>query len=263
MIASACVLAIVLASIAEPAEVEDPIARAEMHFQRGEALEQSVPKDDPVRAREIMDEAQREYVAAAEAFGAAYESTKQPVFLYARAQAARLGARCDLALVYYDEFLATGPPEEAVLQAKANRKRCTATEPTAVVPPPRMTPQPDNGKAPSRDTPRRQWIRDPAGGVLVALGGVTGIIGASLIAFATTRDGSAVQAGNEDEYLNRKNAARVQHRVGIAATAVGGAMLIAGITRWGVLAARERKQRVSAGVAGSRRGAGLTVSVWF
>ena len=97
----------------------------------------------------------------------------------------------------------------------------------------------------------------------MALGGVTGIIGASLLGFASTRDGSAVSAGNEDEYINRKNAARVQHRVGIAATAVGGAMLIAGITRWSVLAARERKQRLSAGVAGSRRGAALTVSVWF
>ena len=94
MIASACALAIVLAFSAEPAEVDDPVARAEMHFQRGEALEKSVPKDDPVRAREIMDEAHREYFAASEAFGAAYESTKRPVFLYARAQAARLGARC-------------------------------------------------------------------------------------------------------------------------------------------------------------------------
>jgi hypothetical protein len=263
MIASACALAIVLAFAAEPAEIDDPVARAEQHFQRGEALEQSVPKDDPVRAREILDEAHKEYLAASEAFGAAYESTKRSVFLYARAQAARLGARCDLALGYYDEFLATSPPAEAVAQAKANRKRCTAKEPAAAVPPPRMQPQPDDGTPTPRDTPRRQWIRDPAGGVLVALGGVTSIIGVSLIGFATTRDGSAVSAGNEDEYLNRKNAARIQHRVGIAATAVGGAMLIAGFTRWGVLASRERKQRVNAGVAGSRRGAALTVSVWF
>jgi len=263
MIASACALAIVLAFAAEPVEVDDPVARAEAHFQRGESLEKSVPADDPVRARAIMDDAHREYIAASEAFGAAYDATKRPVFLYARAQAARLGARCDLAVGYYDEFLATGPPAEAVKQAQENRKRCTASTPTPDVPPPRVKPQPAGSPPPTSDTPRRQWVRDPAGGVLVALGGVTGIIGTSLIAFATTRDGSAASAGNEDEYINRKDAARVQHRVGIAATAVGGAMLIAGFTRWGVLARRERKQRVSAGVAGSRRGGALTVSVWF
>ena len=164
--------------------------------------------------------------------------------------------------VYYDEFLASRPPKEAADEAKINRSRCTKTAPPPV-PPPKVTTSSDGGEGPPGGrSPRRQWVRDPAGGVLVALGSVTSVIGVSLIAFAATRDGSAASAPNEDEYLHRKDAARIQHRVGIATTAVGGAMLLAGVIRWSVLAARERKQ-VSAGLSGDRRGAMMTVRVWF
>lgn len=230
----------------DPASIAEPVLRAEAYFQ------------------------QQQYAEAAQAFAEAYEQDPKVSFLYARAQAERLAGRCDVAVQYYDRFLASGPPAEAAKDAKDNRARCTATDPPPV-PPPKVKPsaadEPVNG-----DRPRRKWARDAAGGVLVALGSVTTVIGASLIAFASTRDGTATSAPNEGEYLTRKHAARIQHRVGIAATAVGGAMLIAGITRWAVLASRERKsgpqdrgdkQRVHAGVAGDRRGASVTVAVWF
>jgi hypothetical protein len=274
MIACSCALALALAFAAEPADIAETMRRAERHFERGIELENNVPDDDPARARAITAEAQREFMLASDAFGEAYVATGRPVFVYARAQALRLAGRCDLAVPYYDEFLAKTPtkadtPEadaalqKAIQEAKANRNRCTASEPPRTVPPPKVDPTPPADGPTPPDGPRRQWVRDPAGGVLVALGGVAGIIGATLIGFAATRDGSAGSAGTEGEYVHRKGAARIQHRVGIAVAAVGGAMLVAGITRWGVLAARERKRRASAGVAPTRRGATLSVSVWF
>lgn len=248
----------------QPPEPKDPIrARAEAHFEKGLQIEKAMPEDDPPKAKAMLEEARREYMLAHEAFTEAYDNTKEPLYLYARAQAARAAGRCDLALPDYDAFLATRPDAETTKYVLANRARCTSEPPPKVAPAPApKTSTPAHDSKPA-DAPRRKWIRDPAGGVLVALGGVTTIIGVSLIAFAVTRDGTADSAFNEDEYINRKHAALVQHRVGIAAAAVGGAMLVAGVTRWGVLAARERKQRVRAGVAGSRRGAALTVSVWF
>ena len=279
MIAPACVVAIALGLTGpapvpvqqptgqtpapEPEKPEDPtVARAEAHFEKGLKIEADIPENDPERAKAMLAEARREYMLAHAAFSEAYAASKDPLYLIARAQAARAAGRCDLALPDYDAFLASGPPLEAAQFATANRARCTKTPPPAVAPAPSSkTTSPD--KASTGDAPRRQWVRDPAGGVLVALGGVTLIVGVSLIAFAVTRDGTADSAFNEEEYVNRKHAALVQHRVGIAASAVGGAMLLAGVTRWSVLAARERKQRVRAGVSGSRRGASLTVSVWF
>lgn len=277
MIAPACVVAIAI-GLGGPAPVpvqqpsgtteapaeppKDPaVTRAEAHFEKGLKIEAAMPENDPERAKAMLAEARREYMLAHAAFTEAYDKTKDTLYLYARAQAARSAGRCDLALPDYDAFLASGPPPEPAQYAVANRARCTK-EPPPVAPAPSAKTSPPTGKTPD-DAPRRKWIRDPAGGVLVALGGVTTIIGVSLIAFAVTRDGTADSAFNEDEYVNRKHAALVQHRVGIAATAVGGAMLVAGVTRWGVLAARERKQRVRAGVSGSRRGAAVTVSVWF
>ncbi|HET6585379.1 MAG TPA: hypothetical protein VFG69_18100 [Nannocystaceae bacterium] len=221
----------------DPATISDPVLRAEAYFQR------------------------QKYAEAAEAFADAYEQNPKIGFLYARAQAERLAGRCDVAVQFYDRFLASGPPAEAARDAMDNRARCTATDPPPV-PPPKVTPAADDKPA-DGDRSRRKWARDPAGGVLVALGSVTVVIGASLIAFASTRDGTAVSAPNEDEYLTRKKAARIQHRVGIAAAAVGGAMLVAGVIRWAVLASRERKQRVRAGVAGDRRGASISVAVSF
>jgi hypothetical protein len=250
---SACVLAIVLLLGAESEPSESIVRRAETHFDRGLKLQE----EKQVAA------ANDEFMKASVAFGEAYALTKEAPFLYAQAQSERLAGHCDAAVKHYDEFLATDPAPEEAQKAQVRRELCLKAPAAPVTPPPKVAPQPGDTEPRPSHGPRRKWVRDPAGGVLVALGGLTGIIGASLIGFATTRDGSAVSAGNEDEYLNRKEAARVQHRVGIAAVAVGGAMLIAGVTRWGVLAARERKQRASAGVTGWRRGAALTVSVWF
>jgi hypothetical protein len=276
MIVSALVVAIAFGPAGEPVPVQVPTPEpapaqdvvvdpaqqeAETHFKRGVELERSLPKNDPQKAAAMLEEARREYMIASERFGALYAERKKPAYLFARAQSYRRAGRCDLALPDYDAVLEMDLPPEAAQDVRANRKRCTA-QPSGAAPPPA---RPPSGSVPPKapDKPRRQWVRDPAGGVLVALGSAVGITGVLLTVLALPRDDSAASAGNEDEYINRKDAARVQHRVGIAACAVGGAMLVAGVTRWGVLAARERKRRMSAGVSGSSRGASVSVSIWF
>jgi hypothetical protein len=104
--------------------------------------------------------------------------------------------------------------------------------------------------------------------VLVAVGGVGVVIGGSVLGIALSRDKKAKDAANEGGFVDRKDSARVQHRVGIAVLSIGGALLVAGVVRWAVVASKGQRTppsnaRVGFGVSPARRGAAVSLGVRF
>ncbi|MBT8491485.1 MAG: tetratricopeptide repeat protein, partial [Deltaproteobacteria bacterium] len=64
------------------------------------------------------------YDAALRSFEQAHQLAPRPELLFAMAQAARLGHRCEQASRYYDQFLATKPSERQVDAARQLRGQC-------------------------------------------------------------------------------------------------------------------------------------------
>src|SRR5204863_3154893 len=99
-----------------------------------------------------------DYAAAIAAFDAGYAIDPHPDFLYAKAQAQRLGGDCRGALGTYRAFLETSPAAEEAQLARDNVAKCehvlvASLPPDPVKPPMRI----DDGPA---------WWRDRAGVVL-------------------------------------------------------------------------------------------------
>jgi hypothetical protein len=197
------------------------------------------PRDAEIR--EMVRRAEAAYLAknwdaASRGFADAYAVDPNPDYLFARAQAERFAGRCNVALDIWDRYLTVETSAEAIAEAKTFRSYCespsastansgTLAHPSTTADEPRTAP-------PSRV----KWYRDPAGGVLVATGGVSAIIGGSLLGFAISRDRKAGGAATEGAYVDAKDAVEKPHRAGIAMLATGGALLVGGIIRWAVVA---------------------------
>src|SRR5438046_3550488 len=68
--------------------------------------------------------AAHDYVTAIAAFDAGYAIDPHPDFLYAKAQAQRLGGDCRSAIDTYTAFLASAPPASESELAKGNIAKC-------------------------------------------------------------------------------------------------------------------------------------------
>ncbi len=213
--------------------------------------------------------ARKDWDGASRALADAYLLDPRPDLLYARAQAERLAGRCNVALPLYEKFLeAERADSPAAADARDNRVRCQQVVASAKAGTP-----PDGGKTGANGTrPRKAtrgaWYRDPAGGVLVAIGGVSTIIGGSVLGISISRDKQASDAANEGGFVDRKDAARTQHSVGIAVLSIGGALLVAGVVRWAVVANKGERStgnsaRVRMGLAPARRGAAVSLGLRF
>jgi hypothetical protein len=230
---------------------------------------------DPAEVDAIIDKAtaafdRKDWNGASRALADAYVLDPRPDLLYARAQAERLAGRCNVALPLYDRFLAEEKAgSQAAADARVNRSSCAQVV-AGTQPQPSKAPAERRGADASRarDPARPRWYRDPAGGVLVALGGVSTVIGGSLLGIALSRDKQADTAANEGSFVDRKRGAHTQHQVGIAVLSIGGAMLIAGVVRWAVLASKDgrapsRTARVGVQLAPARRGAAVSLGLRF
>jgi tetratricopeptide (TPR) repeat protein len=200
----------------------------------------------------------REYARALVEFRAAYNIDPQPALLYAIAQAERLNGDCRRAIRFYEAYLRTAPKQSQVLSARQNIARCTAelqrpapaTQP-ATAPSSAPTDRPEPALVAAPVSPRvpgshgSSWTRDWVGHGLV-LGGLavaaTGIavwrIGRGTIADANAArdyDTFAARAGGASR-------AELEQKVGIAAMAVGGALVAAGVAHY-VLRGRGRAER--------------------
>lgn len=237
-----------------------------------------------VEIREMVDRAEAAYDeerwdAASRGFADVFAVDPDPKYLFARAQAERFAGRCNVAIKLWDQFLGLESSPQAVAEARHNRAYCEpVTTPDGGTPTTsdsRPRPADDGAGRPAR--PTRAWYRDPAGGVLVATGGVSMVIGASVLGLALSRDRKAAGSDTEGSYVAEKDAVKAPHRAGIAVLSVGGALLVAGVVRWAVVATRSRRgtqarsegtwwarsQRVRWGAAAAPRAAALSLRVEF
>jgi hypothetical protein len=201
----------------------------------------------PSRAeiREMVTRAEAAYRAqewdtASRAFADVYVIDPNPDYLFARAQAERFAGRCNVAVTLWDTYISVQKSPTAVQEAKALRAYCEP--PSSGTAPAPSTDRP-NASSPGTDggvtkKPAVPWYRDPAGGVLVATGGVSTVIGASVLGLAVSRDRKATSADTEGGYVDEKDAARKPHTAGIVVLSVGGALLVAGVVRWAIVASR-------------------------
>jgi hypothetical protein len=193
-----------------------------------------------------------DFDAAAAAYAAVYEDTGDIAFLFARGEAERLGGHCREALETYEAFIATKPKPEAIAFAEQRIELCrnelpeppAEPEVTGVAPPAEPLPP-----APAREPTARPWHRDPAGAALVGVGLAGMTTGVVLTAVAHASQTKAERATDVDTYGDRNDRAVVLSRASIPVLAVGGALLVAGIVRY-ALVARSRRSQAALGSLG-------------
>ena len=215
--------------------------------------------------REMVERAEAAYKleqwdTASRAFADAYAVDPNPDYLFARAQAERFSGRCNVSVKLWDQYIAVETSAESLKEAREFRRFCEPVVAAATAPPTASASAAADDNAPR---PRSNaWYRDPSGGVLVATGGVSMVIGASVLGLALSRDRKAASADTEGSYVTRKDGVRPAHQAGIAVLSVGSALLVAGVIRWAVVASRSRSRsrRAQAGATSSWGGAtrGLT-----
>lgn len=187
----------------------------------------------------------KDWDTAAREFEAAYAFDGRLEYLYAQAQAERKGGRCEDAIGTYQRFIDAGPPAEAIADAKDNIAACERARPASPPPPtppvataaPRAIDEPPPERAPARP-----WYRDPWGGVATFGGVAIAAAGGALLGIAHDRERDAARAGDEQVYRDRIAGAPAMSRAGIGLLSAGAALIVAGIVRWSVVAAAERRR---------------------
>lgn len=213
----------------------------------------------PIEPGSAYDEAvaaweRQDWPAAADAFGRAFADDPKPELLWAQAQALRFAQDWQAAIDAYERFIALGPPELDVANARTNIERCRAklaaqapvVEPSP--PPPRVEPDtvPPRPVAP---TPRR---RIDAASIGLLVGGLAGVaVGTGLVASGQVLGARAGGSGTEKGYREAIGDARLRNGIGFAFLSVGGALLVGSAIRFAILRqkrARERGVTVARGI---------------
>jgi hypothetical protein len=192
------------------------------------------------------------YADAAEVFAKQYEQTGDPALLFGQAQALRRAGDCRAAIDVFERFIATLPPAPDIAAANDAIVECREIV-GADAQTPEPEPQPAALDVPA-PAPPRHWSKDPAGGVLVGLGGAIAVTGAAVFgaSYGRVDDRPGSEAALED---HRRNV-RAMWNAGLGLLVGGGVLMIAGAIRWGVVARANkagRAPRVSAA------GHGLTI----
>jgi hypothetical protein len=192
--------------------------------------------DDPAQLIREGD-----YAGAAAAFERRYEETGDPALLFGQAQALRRAGDCRAAIAAFERFVATDPPRADVDAATDAIDACREILDEADAPPDEPEPPPPT-PTPKR-APLRPWYTDPAGGVLVALGAAIAVTGAGLFGASYTRldDRPSSEAGFED----RRRVVKALWGSGLGLLAAGGALIVGGAIRWGVVARKRAHSRVA------------------
>ena len=227
--------------------LQDP--RAQEHFKRGQA---HFDNDD--------------YAAAVPELKAAYAIEPKPWLLYAWAQAERMAGNCRKAVPLYEQFLETNPDEEWRNFAKTNILDCAAEDEgdTDGVDTTETQPVDDTGGDDGATDEIKPAYKDWLGGTFVGLGVAGMVVGGVLVAVGQQEVREAPGATSEDDYFDQVDAGTTKNTAGIVVLGVGGALLLAGIVRYAVLGAKNRKKRkAQAGLFVPRRGLGLGLDLRF
>jgi hypothetical protein len=148
-------------------------------------------------------------------------------FLFAEAQAKRLGGDCRGAVVLYQRFLTTKPPALQIDATQIALARCAqelAKKPEVTI----MTPAP--ARPPPKPAPPR-WSRDPWGLALTGTGVVALGIGIGYLLAAEGARSEAEGAPTYPAYQSHWSTAATRLDVAIGALAIGAALTATGVTR--------------------------------
>jgi hypothetical protein len=210
----------------------------------GPAPEATAAYDEAVKAWEAKD-----WPAAADAFGRAFELDPRPELMWGRAQALRFAGDCAGAIEAYERFVALDPPEVDRESARNNIEKCTAELEADAAPEPAPEPPPPVvPNAPPRDEPPpKRWYADPAGMTLFVGGLAVAAVGAGLVGSAHTTEARARDAATEQGYRGDISSAQARNAGGIACLAVGGALIVGATIRFIVVARRSRRSVAARG----------------
>jgi tetratricopeptide (TPR) repeat protein len=202
----------------------------------------SVPKVKEPTARQHFDQGMHlydngKYEAAIRELRLAYALEQLPDFLYVLGQAERKSGHCDDAIAHYRQFLVGAAPAQAKAarfqiercQQEQQHEAAMAQQQAQVAMPGPPLPAP----------PRRPAYRDWAGMSLVSVGAAGGLTGAGLWIGSTVELQNA-RNSSYDRFNSVLPAAQNLRIAGITLTAVGGAMLVAGIVRLAWVARRTK-----------------------
>jgi len=186
--------------------------------------------------------AARDYPAAIRHTEAGYAIDPRREFLFTEAQAKRLAGDCRGAVVLYQRFLTTAPPQVQVDATHIALARCAqelARRPPEVVLTPPVPPPP----APRPQPPR--WWRDPWG-LSLAAAGVAGLgIGLGWFVAAEVARADAGNATTWTAHQALWSAAESRRDVALIATSVGAAALLAAGARFTIVRRDARRDRAS------------------
>jgi hypothetical protein len=188
-----------------------------------------------------------DYATAIAAFDAGYAVDPHPDFLYAKAQAQRLGGDCRGAIATYTGFLNTNPPAKEADLARGNVARCETILAASRPPPEEVQPVvvPPHHEEP---VDRPAWYADRPGLVLAGGGVVLLGLAAAFAVRASSAADDATNAGVLADWANAHDAWQTDRVVAGIAAGVGAALLIgAGYRFWSV--SRDRPRVVAVPVA--------------
>jgi hypothetical protein len=200
------------------------------------ALAPTPGADDPAQLIRAGD-----YAGAAAAFERRYEQTGDPALLFGQAQALRRAGDCRAAIAVFERFVATDPPQADVDAANESIAACREILGAAEEPP--DEPPPASPTPPREPTMPPPWYTDRAGAVLLGVGAVIAIVGAGLFGASYTRLDD--RAPSEADYQSRRRAVHPMWGSGLGLLATGGALVMGGAIRWGVVARRRTTARVA------------------
>jgi hypothetical protein len=194
------------------------------------------PEAQALYDRGLARFAARDYAGAIADLEAGHALEPRREFLFAEGQAKRLAGDCKGAVALYQQFLATSPPTVQVNATQIALGRCAqhlAAHPEfVVVNPPAPPPPPPPPPAP--------WWHD-SWGLRLSLTGAVGIaVGTGFLTAAFVARSDADDARTLAAYDDRLSTAESRRTVGVAALAVGGALLASGVVRF-VLVRREAR----------------------
>jgi hypothetical protein len=162
-------------------------------------------------------------------------------FLFAEAQAKRLGGDCRGAVVLYQRFLTTKPPALQIDATQIALARCAqelAKKPEVVI----MTPPP--APPPPKPAPPR-WTRDPWGLAVTGAGVVALGIGIGYLVAAESARSDAENAPTYATYVSHWSTAGARLDVAIGALAIGAALTATGVARFLVVRRHARNDFVA------------------
>jgi hypothetical protein len=183
----------------------------------------------------------RDYAAAIGDLEEGFALDPRREFLFAEAQAKRLGGDCRGAVVLYQRFLTTRPPALQIDATQIALARCAqelARKPEVViVAPPAALPRPT--PAPPR------WSHDPWGLALTGAGVVALGVGVGYFVAATSARSDAGNAHTYAAYQSQWSTAGARVDVAVGALAIGAALAATGVTRFVLVRRQARNELVA------------------